>query len=102
MFSLYINDLQHILKVEGDDNRRTDKADKLQHIFYADDLQIYLRMSINEIEGGVAALKRMRINFAQLFFFERSPLYKKILIFYFRVKSTEKTLAMLVEKLSLQ
>ena len=38
--------LQHILKVEGDDARKDDD-DKLQHLFYADDLQIYLRVSIN-------------------------------------------------------
>ena len=38
LFSLYINDLQHILEVEGDGNPREDKADKLQHFFYADDL----------------------------------------------------------------
>ena len=48
LFSLYINDLQHILNVEGDDDRK-DKRDRLQHFFYADDLQIYLRMSINRL-----------------------------------------------------
>ena len=37
--SLYINDLQHILKVEGDDDRK-DKGDRLQHFFYADNVQI--------------------------------------------------------------
>ena len=40
LFSLYINDLQHILKFEGDDDRK-DEGDKLQHFFNADDLQIY-------------------------------------------------------------
>ena len=54
LFSLYINDLKHILKVEGDDDPHKDKDDKLQHFFYADDLQIYLRVSINQLE--VAAL----------------------------------------------
>ena len=38
---------------------RNDKADKLQHFFYADDLQIYLRVSINQFESGVAALTRV-------------------------------------------
>ena len=59
LFFLYINDLQHELKVEGDDNPRKDKADKLQHFFYADDLQIYLRVSIDQLESGVAALTRV-------------------------------------------
>ena len=58
LFSLYINDLQHILKVEGDDDRK-DEGDKLQHFFYADDLQIYLRVSIDQLESGVAALTRV-------------------------------------------
>ena len=55
LFSLCINDLQHILKVEGDNNRK-DKGDKLQHFFYADALQIYLRVTIDQLESGVAAL----------------------------------------------
>ena len=38
LFSLYINDLQHILKVERDDEPQKDNNDKLQHLFYADDL----------------------------------------------------------------
>ena len=59
LFSLYINDLQHILKVEGDDNPRKDKADELQHFFYADDLQIYLRVIIDQLESRVAALTRV-------------------------------------------
>ena len=58
LFSLYINDLQHILKVEGDDAREDDD-DKLQHLFYADDLQIDLRVSINQLESGIAALTRV-------------------------------------------
>ena len=33
LLSLYIDDLQHILKVEGDNNPRKDKPDKLQHFF---------------------------------------------------------------------
>ena len=32
------------------------KDDKLQHLFYADDLQIYLRVDIDQLERGVAAL----------------------------------------------
>ena len=59
LFSLYINDLQHKLKVEGDDNPRKDKADKLQHFLPADDLRIYLRVSIDQLESGVAALTRV-------------------------------------------
>ena len=59
LFSLYINDLQHVLKVEGDDEPQKDNNDKLQHLFYADDLQIYLRVSINQLEYGVAALTRV-------------------------------------------
>ena len=59
VFSLYIIDLQHILKVKGDDNPRTDKADKLQHFFYADYLQIYLRVDLDQLEGVVAALTRV-------------------------------------------
>ena len=55
MFSLYINDLQHILKVEGDDDPQKHKDDK-QHLFYADDLQIYLGVDIDQLERGVAAL----------------------------------------------
>ena len=58
LFSLYIIDLQHILKVEEDDDRK-DKSDKLQHSFYADDLQIYLRVSIDQLESAVAALTRV-------------------------------------------
>ena len=58
LFSLYINDLQHILKVEGVDDRKY-KGDKLQHFFYADDLQIYLRVSIDQLESGVAALAKV-------------------------------------------
>ena len=58
LFSLYINDLQHILKVEGFDDRKY-KGDKLQHFSYADDLQIYLRVSIDQLESGVAALIRV-------------------------------------------
>ena len=58
LFSLYINDLQYELKVEGDDNPRKDKADKLQHFFYADDL-IYLQVSIDQLKSGVAALTRV-------------------------------------------
>ena len=54
--SLYIIDLQHNLKVEGDDDPKKHKDDKLQHLFYADDLQIYLRVDINQLERGVAAL----------------------------------------------
>ena len=50
LFSLYINDLQHELKIEGDNNPRKYKADELQHSFYADDLQIYLRVSIDQLE----------------------------------------------------
>ena len=57
-FSLYINDLQHILKVKGDDDRK-DKGDRLKHFFYADDLHIYLRVSIDQLESGVAALTRV-------------------------------------------
>ena len=38
---------------------RKDTADKLQHFFYADDIHIYLWMSINELESGVAALTRV-------------------------------------------
>ena len=56
LFSLYINDLQHILKVEGDDDPQKHKDDKLQHLIYADDLQIYLRVDIDQLERGVAAL----------------------------------------------
>ena len=56
LFSLYINDLKHILKIDGDDDPRKDNADKLQHFFYADDLQIYLRTSIDQLGRGVAAL----------------------------------------------
>ena len=58
LFSLYINDLQHILKVEGDNDCK-DKDNRLQHFFYADDLQIYLRVSIDQLESGVAALTRV-------------------------------------------
>ena len=54
LFSLYSNDLQHVLKDKGDDDPCKGKADKLQHLFYADDLQIYSRMRIDE--SGVAAL----------------------------------------------
>ena len=58
LFSLYSNDLQHILKVEGDDDSK-DKDNRLQHFFYADDLQIYLRVSIDQLESGFAALDRV-------------------------------------------
>ena len=58
LFTLYINDLQHLLKIEGNDDRE-DKGDKLQHSFYADDLQIYLRVSIDQLESAVAALTRV-------------------------------------------
>ena len=57
LFFLYINDLQHILKVEGH-NERKDKGDKLQNLFYADDLRIYFRVNINQLESGVTALTR--------------------------------------------
>ena len=33
-----------------------DKDDKLQHSFYADDLQIHLRVDLDQFERGVAAL----------------------------------------------
>ena len=56
LFSLYINDLQHILKVEGDDDPQKHKDDKLQLFFYADDLQMYFRVDINRLERGVAAV----------------------------------------------
>ena len=56
LFSLYINDLKHILKVEGDDDPHKDKDDKLQHFFYADDLQIYFRVDLDQLERGVADL----------------------------------------------
>ena len=59
MFIGYINDLQHILNVEGDNNPRKDKADKLQDSFYADDLQIYLRVDVDQLGRGVAALTRV-------------------------------------------
>ena len=57
LFSLYINDLKHILKVEGGENHHKDKEQKLQHFFYADDfLQISLRVDIKQLERGIAAL----------------------------------------------
>ena len=34
LFSLYINDLQHELKVEEDDNPRKDKADLIVQIYF--------------------------------------------------------------------
>ena len=34
LFSLYINDLKHILKIEGGDDPHNDKDDKLQHFFF--------------------------------------------------------------------
>ena len=58
LFSLYINDLQHILKVEGDNDRK-DKGYRLQCFFHVEDLQIYLRVSINQLESGGAALSRV-------------------------------------------
>ena len=51
-----MNDLKHILEVEGYDNPQKDQDEKLQHFFYADDLQIYLRMGIDKLERGVATL----------------------------------------------
>ena len=51
--------LQHILKLEGDDDPQKNRDDKLQHIFYADDLQIYLRVSIGRLEYGVAELSKV-------------------------------------------
>ena len=32
---------------------------KLQHLFYADDLPIYLRVGINQLKLGVVALSRV-------------------------------------------
>ena len=58
LFSLYINDLQHILNVKGDDDQKYE-GDRLQHFFYADASQIYLRVSINQLESGVATLTRV-------------------------------------------
>ena len=58
LFSLYSNDLQHILKIE-EDNYRKDQSHRLQHFFYADDLHIYLRLNINQLESRVAALTRV-------------------------------------------
>ena len=49
LFSLYINDLRHILKAEGDDDPHKDRDNKLQHFFYAD-LQIYLRVDLDQLE----------------------------------------------------
>ena len=59
LFSLYINDLQNILRVEGDEYPQNDIHDKLQYLFYADDLQIYMRTSIGQLEYAVAALSRV-------------------------------------------
>ena len=47
LFSLYINDLKHILKLEGDDDPQKEKDDKLQ---------IYLPVVIKQLERGFAAL----------------------------------------------
>ena len=53
LFCLYINDLKHIIKVEGYDDPHKDKDDELQHIFYAERLQIYLQVDIKQLERGL-------------------------------------------------
>ena len=55
---MYLNGLQLVLKVEGNDDCK-DKYGNLQHFFYADDLQIYLRVSIDQLASGAAALTRV-------------------------------------------
>ena len=42
-FFLYINDLKHIFNIKVNDDPQ---EDKFQNFFYADDLQIYLRVGI--------------------------------------------------------
>ena len=63
LFSLYINDLKHIPKVKGDDDPHKDKDHESQHFFYADDIQIYLRVDIKQLERIVAALTRVANGF---------------------------------------
>ena len=45
--------------MEGDDDPQKDRDDKLQHLFYADESQIYLRVSIDQLEYGIATLSRV-------------------------------------------
>ena len=66
LFSLYINGLQSILRAEGDDDPQKDIHDKLQHLFYADDLQIYMRVSIHQLEYAVAALSRPPMKYSNV------------------------------------
>ena len=62
LFSLYINNIQHILKVEEDEGCQ-DNGGELQHFFHANVLHNYLQMSINQLESGVKALPKKRISY---------------------------------------
>ena len=54
LFSLYINDLRSALR-DGE----------VRHIFYADDLQVYVQVSKDDLENGIATLSRAASTISQ-------------------------------------